>query len=253
MFTRRNSTGIPEALTVGTAWRCTKGIPPILAILAILFIIAPIHAALVGGTYYMKYSPSDPINGTKIFYYNNETPQNDPKEWRVYPGDTIYLGGTYDLQYVMGVSKQFAWWKDWKIEGMDCNPSIVNTVSYIQTNGRINPKMVYIDPEKYKVGNWWQWDGCFIDLTTSSGETKWLPYKADNNLAFRIIYPPYTPTPTPTPEIYIPPPTPIKTITTPTINITPIETPVQDTGWPWWMWVIILLIVGGIIIFVLVM
>ena len=238
------------------ARRSFKGIPPFLAILGILLLLAPIQAALVNGTFYQILSPAHPPSeNATIFYYNNETPQNDPKEWRVYPGDTIYLGGTYDLQYVMGTSKQFAWWKDWKYESTDCNPDVVNTVSYIDTRGRVNPKMVYIDPELYKVGNWWQWDGCFIDQSTNSDKTNWLPYKADNNLAFRIIYPPVWPpiTPTPTPQIIIPTPTHPIVIVTPTINITPTETPVEDQGWPWWMWIgmivaIIFIIIAGVLV-----
>jgi hypothetical protein len=153
----------------------------------------------------------------------------------------------------MGTSKQFAWWKDWKYESTDCNPDEVVTISYIDTRGAVNPKMVYIDPAKYKVGNWWQWDGCFVDRTSTASEPKWLPYKADNNLAFRIINPPYTPTPTPTPEIIIPTPTRPPTIT-PTINITPIETPVKvDTGWPWYMWIGLVLVVIVLVIAALVM
>ena len=253
-------TGIPKKHPRRTAWQCFKGIPPLIAI---LLIIVPISAALLNGTYYVRYSPSDPVEGTKVFYFNNETPQNDPKEFLVKPGDTIYLGGTYDLTLVAGVSKQFAWWKDWKIEGGDCKPDQVNTVSYIQTNGAINPKMVYIDPEKYKAGNWWQWDGCFLDTTYNTnkdgeevGTQHWLPYANDNNLAFRIIYPPVWPIPTKTDV-----PTPLPTIKTPTktptplptINITPIETPARDNGGiPWYFWGI-----GGaavlIMIFILVM
>jgi hypothetical protein len=242
---------------MGTAWRCFSGIPPVLLILALLCLFMPVQADLVKGTYYQILSPEHPPSeNVTIFYYNNITPQNDPKEWRVYPGDTIYLGGTYDLQYVVGVSKQFAWWENWKYQSTDCNPDIVNTVSYIDTNGRINPRMVYIDPEQYKVGNWWQWDGCFIDRSTTSGETHWLPYKADNNLAFRIIYPPVWPKPTPTIEqIFIPQPAPIKAvITTPTINLTPMETPARDSGgMPWYFWAVIIGVIILIFIFVLVM
>jgi hypothetical protein len=260
----KETMGIPEKRTVGTARHSFKGIPPchaaaffgIITLILIALLIIPVQAALVNGTYYVRYSPEQPANGTKIFYYNNNTPQNNPREFVVKPGDTIYLGGTYDLSYVMGVSKQFAWWQDWKYESTDCSPDIVNTVSYILTNGRINPKMVYIDPEQYKVGNWWQWDGCYIDRNDLSGTTHWLPYKADNNLAFRIIYPPVWPKPTPTIEqIFTLPPTPIKTvITTPTINITPMETPVIDSGgMPWYFWAVILGAIILIVIFILVM
>jgi len=245
--------GIPEKQTVGITWRSFKGIPPILAILAILFIIVPIQAQIVNGTYYQLLSPDHPPQENKVFYFNNETPQNNPREYTVKPGDTIYLGGTYDLTYVSGVSKQFAWWKDWKIESTDCTPDLVNTISYIETNGAVNPKMVYIDPAKYKVGNWWQWDGCYIDtINSKSGEAKWLPYANDNNLAFRIIYSPVTPTPSPVPTV----PTTIRIPTgkpIPRINITEIPTippVVKSTGWPWWIYliIIIVIIIIGIIV-----
>lgn len=239
-----------------TAWLGFKGISPILLCLALLCLFIPVQAALVNGTFYQIISPDHPPSeNATIFYFGNNTPQNDPKEWRVYPGDTIYLGGTYDLSYVMGISKQFAWWKDWKYQSTDCNPDLVNTVSYIDSRGAINPKMVYIDPEFYRTGNWWQWDGCFVDPSSSKvGEVHWLPYKNDNNLAFRIIYPPVWPKPTPTIEqVYIPPPPPIKTvITTPTINITPIETPAREPGIPWYMWIggilVLLLLIGAALV-----
>jgi hypothetical protein len=255
MSTQKLIMGIPEKRTVGTARRSLLVIPPFMFVIIIcccIFLIFPVQAELVKGTYYQILSVDQPpqANAT-VFYFNNITPKNDPKEWRVNPGDTIYLGGTYDLSYVMGVSKQFAWWKDWKYESTDCSPDLVNTVSYIQTNGRINSKMVYIDPEQYKIGNWWQWDGCYIDRTDRSGIAKWLPYKADNNLAFRIIYPPVwppvTPTPIPTPEITAKFTRPITTVATPTII--PELTPIRDTGMPGWIWG---LIIGGIILLIII-
>jgi len=258
MSKNRNSTGITEDLTMRTAWQSFSGILPFLIILLLL---APVQAALINGTYYVKYSPDSPAEGTKIFYFNNNTPQNDPKEWRVNPGDTIYLGGTYDLTQVMGTSKQFAWWKDWKYESTDCNPTQVNTVSYIDSRGAVNPKMVYIDPAKYKIGNWWQWDGCYIDTSYSTyksgddnGKVRWLPYANDNNLAFRIINNPTPKTPEPTPEITVKVTRPITIVTTPTVNITPITTPARDGGgMPWYFWAIIIGAIILIVIFVLVM
>jgi len=249
--------GIPEKQKfVRTARYSFNGIPPFLAILIIFLFLAPVQASLVNGTYYQLLSPDHPPEENKVFYFNNETPKNNPKEYTVKPGDTIYLGGTYDLTYVSGVSKQFAWWKDWKIQGMDCTPDIVNTISYIETRGAINPKLVYIDPAKYKVGNWWQWDGCYIDtINSETGKAKWLPYANDNNLAFRIIYPPIIPTPslTPTipPTIRIPTKTPTPIIQEPIIQ--EIPPPVQaKPGWPWYYWIILIVVIILLIGFVLI-
>jgi hypothetical protein len=82
---------------------------------------------------------------------------------------------------------------------------------------------------------------------------KWLPYKADNNLAFRIIYPPVWPIPeptdAPTPEITVKFTRPITTVATPTVNITPEITPIRDTGMPGWIWG---LIIGGFILLIII-
>lgn len=180
------------------------------------------------------------------FYYRNTTPQNDPNEFIVKPGDTIYLGKIYDLRYVMGSSKQFAWWKDWKVQGTDCSPDIVNSISYIDTWGNVTPKNVYIDPAKYRIGNWWQWDGCFMDYNFKTGEKIWRPYTADNNLAFRIVNPPPTSTPSPTPEPTIITPTPTPS-PSPTI---PVVVPAKP-GFPWG-YLIITIIVLVVIVFVVV-
>ena len=212
---------------------CFNGIPPVLLIiLGIALLISPVLASEVRNP----------------FTYRNITPQNDPKEFVVMPMDTIYLGGTYDLTNVKGISKQFAWWSDWKIEATDCNPTIVNSVSYVETNGAVDYKKVYIDPAKYRLGNWYQWDGCYTHYSKIGG-TQLLPYIKDNNLAFRIINPPPTtpaptPIPTPRPVISTPAPTPIP------VPVVTAPIPVKP-GFPWWNLIIVIGILT-VIVFVVV-
>lgn len=267
MLKEKISAGISKEQNGISSRKCTMETPPrnaiflgfvalslfLISLLMIVYftawLVPPAQAAVVNGTFYKIYSPEHPPQENKTFYYNNITPKNNPREFTIYPGDTIYLGGTYDLSYVAGVSKQFAWWKEWKREDTDCSPDIVNTISYIDTNGAINPKMVYIDPAKYKIGNWWQWDGCYKDTSASykTGDPdKWLPYMNDNNLAFRIIYPPVTPEPTAPPTVPTTIRIPTKTIM-PTINAsavmpTPEIKPIKE-GWPWWIYLIIIVII----------
>jgi len=175
------------------------------------------------------------INGT--LYYRNTTPQNDPMDLRVMPGDTIYQGRIYDLTHVIGVSKQFAWWKDWKYESNNCNPDRINSVSYIDTNGKENYKAVFIEPDEYPEGNWWQWDGCFERYDFKSLTSTMVPYMADNNLAFRVIRAPERPPKPvitePTPEItYVPLQTVIVTMQ-PANNPEPEE---KDQELPWYVY-----------------
>lgn len=180
-------------------------------------------------------------NGT--FYFRNITPQNDIYETVVHPGDTIVLGRTYDLTYVYGVTGQFAWWKNDNNAGMTCTPDLVINTSYIATNGRINPKSVYLDSTIWKTGDYYQWEGCY-QLRYVKGNTapQYSPYIADNNLMFHVIYDPHPSTPHPTPTF--PPtitatPTPTKTPLPVTLAPDP-TTPKKQEKFPvWWL-------IGGI-------
>ena len=140
--------------------------------------------------------PAPLVNGT--FYYRNITPQNDPFDLRVNPGDTLYLGRAYDLSYVSGYSKAFAWWKNPNDEAVTCTPDLVINTSYIDTGGRVDPRAVWIDPSVWKEGNWYQWEGCYSKYNFKTGEKTWVPYIADNNLAFKVSRPPSRVTPTQT-------------------------------------------------------
>ena len=193
-----------------------------IAILLCVFAIFPVFAETHGN------------NG--LLYYSNLTPKNDIYEKVVMPGYTVALGRTYDLTHVSGVSKTYAWWSDWRIQGLTCTPTTIIKTSYIETNGMINPKNIKLDPEMgWKVGDWFQWDGCF-EKPYQKGQTgpSYQPYLSDNNLVFTIIYDPNPPTPEPTPT-----PTPEPTTPEPTRTATPLPTTtptpkIKDEGWPWW-------------------
>lgn len=183
-----------------------------------------------------------PVSATDTFYYRNTTPQNNIYEKIVHPGDTIVLGRTYDLTYVSGTTKKYAWWNNWKIEGTTCTPDIIINTSYIDTKGMIRPDSVYLDPKQWKTGNWFQWDGCY-ELPYEKGQTepRYAPYIRDNNLVFRIIYDPVPPTQIPV-RITIPPehiyttqtPKPPPTMKITTIPPTPVPTKENFMGYPIW-------------------
>ena len=184
------------------------------------------------------------MNETTL-YYGNITPVNNIYEKVVMPGYTIALGRTYDLTHVSGTTKTYAWWSDWKIQGTTCTPTTIVKTSYIDTNGRINPKNVTLDPnDGWKIGDWFQWDGCYAK-PYQKGQTgpSYVPYLADNNLMFHVIYDPHPPTPPPTQEptqviTTEPPPhtTTIPTNTTITTATTAIVITREERGdiWPWW-------------------
>jgi hypothetical protein len=210
----------------------------LLLFLAVVIIIAePTQAALVNGTE----------------YYNNITPHNDPMELKVHPGDTIYLGRSYDLTDVLGWNYSFSNWKDWKIEGSDCNPDVTVDVDYIRTNTGTDPKLVYLDPSIWKTGDWFQYEGCYAVMQRNSDGTiseVMTPYMRDNNRMFTIIYPPVKLLPSSPLAGQI---VPVQGYQSPFVNVTLAATttsqqeiPMQDSGWPWWYYlagIIVVLIV----------
>ena len=124
-------------------------------------------------------------------YFPGTSYTNDPFELRVYPRDTIYLGRTYDLSYVMGSNHTFARWNDWKLGGLDCSPDDIYPIDYIQTNGEVNPKAVFLDPANgWKTGDYYQWDGCMVKYNLKSGDYDSIPHLNDNNYMFTVINPP---------------------------------------------------------------
>ena len=196
----------------------------------IMAMVSPVSAALINGT----------------FYENNVTPQNDIYETVVHPGDTIVLGRTYDLTYVSGVSKAYAWWKDWKIEGSTCTPDLIIETDYIKTNGKMNQKSVFIDPKTWKTGDYFQWDGCYEQhYQKGQVEPTYSVYMRDNNRMFTVIYDPHPPTPKPritVPVTLYKTPEPVITVTLVQLTMAPVKQ--KDHGWPWYYWVGAVVIVG---------
>ncbi len=180
--------------------------------------------------------PASAIMNESTLYFSNTTPINNIYEKVVLPGHTLALGRTYDLTHVSGVSKAYAWWSDWRIQGTTCTPTTVINTSYILTNGRVNPKNVTLNPsDGWKVGDWYQWDGCFQKpYQKGQIEPGYQPYLSDNNLMFHVIYDPNPPVPEPTiteaPISTTSIPTPTTAIPVPTTAIPEIK----DEGWPWW-------------------
>jgi hypothetical protein len=124
-------------------------------------------------------------------YFPGTTYYNDPFEFQVNPGDTIYLGRIYDLRNVMGTNHTIALWNDWRMGGSNCNPDKLFTVGYIETNGQINPKAVYLDPSKgWKAGDYYAWSGCFYKYDFKTGEKIQKTYSHENNFMFTVINPP---------------------------------------------------------------
>ena len=124
--------------------------------------------------------------------YFQEPPQNNPLDLRVNQGDTIYLGKTYDLSGVFGVTGQLAYWKNWKLENVNCNPDIVVDINYYRT--RVNESAVYLSPKTWTLGNWYYWDAWECTITHYDFETHQVvqrntPFDHDNKFAFKIISP----------------------------------------------------------------
>ena len=124
--------------------------------------------------------------GNDTLYWRNLTPQNDVLEFTAYPGDVLIQGRNYDLKKVYGSSGLFAHWNNSFVQGTDCNPDLIENISYIGTNGKINPAHVYLD---WVPGDWLQWDGCFDQYIAGQTAPNLVPYTNDNNLMFRIDTP----------------------------------------------------------------
>jgi hypothetical protein len=196
----------------------------------------PVHLFGVGASF--------TVNGT---LYYADLPQNDIYEKEVLPGDTIVLGRTYDLTKVAGVSKKFAWWSDKGVEGTTCTPDKIISISYIDTGGKISPDNVTLNSSEWIIGNWWQWDGCYMmKYSRDHPEPRYSVYTNDNNLMFHVIRDPHPPVPVLT---HTPVPTPITTRPTTRPTITPVTTPapVKDESWPLWYYPIVA--VAGFILY----
>ena len=125
--------------------------------------------------------------------YYQIAPQNDPLTPQVHQGDTLYLGKTYDLSLVTGVSSEYAYWKNWKAENTDCNPTKTMSVQYY--HALVNKSSVMLKDDQWNIGEWYYWDEYECNLTYYDYETRQTvtrnkPFDHDNKLVFFIINPP---------------------------------------------------------------
>ena len=159
----------------------------------------------------------------------------------VHQGDSINQSETYDLSGVYGFSGELGWWKNWYEEGDDhIEPDVImdlNTMRY---------KMVYID-EKWKIGNWYQWDGIG---KTGRGNSfvfrvngTYKPTAQPNNTTVNGTA---TITATIPPTTTVPTPTPSPVITTPKV-ITPTPSPTfpKAKGLPLPIGIVVVAVIGA--------
>jgi len=106
------------------------------------------------------------------------------------PEDKAYLGETVDISLVIGWKGQLAWWSS---NQYGQSPELIVNATTFQHN-------FYLDPAKFRLGNWYKWDGVY----EPSG----------HNIAF-VIEAGVRPEPTKTPGNYT------------EILITPVPTPTQ--------------------------
>jgi hypothetical protein len=88
-----------------------------------------------------------------VFVYGSEHNYSvamRPNNSYVYQMDNITQGNYYDLTGVYGFSGELAHWNSDDDSGIDA-PDIVIKL--------LQPRSVYIDPEKFPVGRYFQWDG----------------------------------------------------------------------------------------------
>ena len=74
-----------------------------------------------------------------------------PDNSYVHQGENISQGLNYDLSGIYGFSGKLAWWEDSDDVGFTYPDKIV-TLDFTR-------KPIYIDPEKFPVGDWYQFDG----------------------------------------------------------------------------------------------
>jgi hypothetical protein len=132
------------------------------------------------------------IPHVRALEYYQEGLHNDPLELRVSQGDTILLGKTYDLTGVSGLSYQFAYWKDWKIENTNCKPDKIIDIRPFKSG--MNKSAIYLDPSIWSPGDWFFWDSYECNISQWSSEGRFTvarnkPLASDNKLAFFIIRP----------------------------------------------------------------
>jgi hypothetical protein len=201
------------------------------------------------------------VSSNQILYYSQiNQSQNDPIEYRVAQGDTIYQGKTYDLSGVSGDTLVYAHWNDWKSEDVNCQPDQIIDIRYWTTLN--NKRAVWTDPAKWITGNWYYWDDyecglTYYDYSLHQIVTRTTPFQAENKLAFRIVKPSGQAIPQNRiiPTIMIVPG--YIRLYSQADEIQPIETPAQaihpapDNVW-WVKYLLGIILVGAIIVYILI-
>lgn len=122
-----------------------------------LYIIISMAVTLIVAFFFMcifGIASADFSGGNTIYYGPNEVYNSslaDANNSYVHQGDNITQGSWYDLSGNYGFSGILAHWND------DVDDAGVTTPDYTFT--LTNPYQVYIDPAKFPVGRWYQWDG----------------------------------------------------------------------------------------------
>lgn len=141
--------------------------------------------------------PIQTLSGINLNYHQESTwQQNSPLEYRPKQMDKLYLGKTYDLSGVTGISYYYAHWNLWQNANNNCNPDKIIDIRYYRT--LTDPRSVYFDPKKWSAGDWYYWDGDECNLTHWDPVLKQrikatAPLQQDNKFAFTLIKSPANP------------------------------------------------------------
>lgn len=97
-----------------------------------------------------------PVKGAVFVYgsVQNYSAVILPNNSYVHQGENISQNNYYDLRGVYGFSGELAHWNDDNSVGQGLPDQIVTLAGYGST---------YIDPIKFPVGRWWQWDGQYCE------------------------------------------------------------------------------------------
>jgi hypothetical protein len=103
-----------------------------------------------------------PANAEMFFYGSvpNYSAVVLPNGSYVHQGQNISQGNYYDLRGVYGFSGELAHWDNDNSAGIGKPDQIVTL-----TGGK---QSTYIDPDKFPVGRWWQWDGDYCPANSDS-------------------------------------------------------------------------------------
>lgn len=106
-----------------------------------------------------------PSASAEVFVYGsvpNYSAVVVPNNSYVMQGENISQGNVYDLRGVYGWSGQVGHWNN------DNNAGIGQPDQIVTLTGK---KTTFIDPVKFPVGRWWQWDGDYCPVDSASCST----------------------------------------------------------------------------------